>query len=402
MYFPWDIARFRAAIEQGAREVFDGVPFTSTPVMPAGDDAHVTVLEPPHARTMTGPAALFGTPEDQRCLNGVGTYELRCPARHLYTVSQGRLVGNSSVIDGDGHLYWPDLVVTPEDLQTAATHNANNTQAYVLRHAGTSATAFFYWSGTQRRIDGTGLLLPNPEPGNYGSFLFRVLPHLLEAARLNLKFDFVITSDRSHWLLDAIRLVGLPLKPILLAQEIFGHVVSGLTFFNDFCLEGFVPRSTAEALRALHSRIGSSAHSRSSQLYVSRALSRLYAPRYRLLRNELDIEEQARRRGCFVVYPETLPFAEQISLFGQAHRLAGPSGSGMLNAMFAPEGARVLDMESFHVTVRQHAKIYASTGKIYGFAFGTFDPDDQREFTTRNWSLEPRVMASGLDWLFQT
>jgi hypothetical protein len=153
-----------------------------------------------------------------------------------------------------GQLYWPDQVATAADLRTVMVHIDHNTQAYVLRDDGGMATAFFYRSGTERRIEGTGLFLPNLAPGNYGSILFRVLPHLLEAARLGLRFDFFITSDRSHWLLDAIRLIGLPLKPILLVREIFGHVVSNVTFFNDFCTEDFAPRSTVAALRTLHNK----------------------------------------------------------------------------------------------------------------------------------------------------
>ena len=214
MYHPWDIARFREAIGRGLRDVFEGVPFTSARVKPAGDDAKVTIVQPAELRNLTGPVGMFGVPEDPSCLGGVASYALACPPVQLYHVSRGRLVGNASVIDGEGRLYWPDLVITPEDLRLAARHNANNTYAYVLGEDEGDATAFFYWNGAPRTIEGTGFFLPNPEAGNYGSFLFRVLPHLLLAANLDTKFDFFITADRSHWLLDAIRLVGLPLKPI--------------------------------------------------------------------------------------------------------------------------------------------------------------------------------------------
>lgn len=122
-------------------------------------------------------------------------------------------------------------------------------------------------------------------------------------------------------------------------------------------------------------------------------------PRYGQLRNDLEIEQLARQRGCTVIYPATLPLADQIALFGRARREVGPSGSGMLNTMFAPEGAHVADMESFHVTVRQRARIYASTGKVYGFAFGCFDPTDERDITLREWRMEQSVMEAGLEWL---
>jgi hypothetical protein len=266
----------REAIERGVRDVFEGIPFTSIAVVPTHSKTPATVLEPAEARTLVGPAALFGTPQDASCRHGVGIYDLQCPPKQLYTVSQGRLVGNSSVIDSEGQLYWPDQVATAADLRTVMVYNDHNTQAYVLRDDGGMATAFFYWSGTERRIEGTGLFLPNLAPGNYGSFLFRVLPHLLEAARLGLRFDFFITSDGSHWFPDAIRLVGLPLKPILLVQEIFGHVVSNVTFFNDFCTEDFAPRSTVAALRTLYDKARPSVDTAPSALRLPAAAALAY------------------------------------------------------------------------------------------------------------------------------
>jgi capsular polysaccharide biosynthesis protein len=99
------------------------------------------------------------------------------------------------------------------------------------------------------------------------------------------------------------------------------------------------------------------------------------------------------------VYPETLTFREQIRVFGAARQVVGPSGSGMLNAVFAEDGAKVLDMESFHTTVRQHAKIYASTRKKYSFLFGNLAKDDESHPIVRSWMVPEDSFRAGLDWL---
>jgi capsular polysaccharide biosynthesis protein len=88
----------------------------------------------------------------------------------------------------------------------------------------------------------------------------------------------------------------------------------------------------------------------------------------------------------------------QIALFSTAACIVGASGSGMLNCVFAPERASVLDMESFTHTVSQHARIYGSTGKRYGFCFGNF-ADERKPDHIRSWRCSVEHVLSGLDAL---
>ena len=107
------------------------------------------------------------------------------------------------------------------------------------------------------------------------------------------------------------------------------------------------------------------------KIYVSRSLNRVARSRYRLLVNEIDeIEPEVASHGFSIFYLETLSWQEQVRLFSNAKYLIGPSGSGMLNAVFAGQGTRLVDLEGFHVTILQHTKIYSSTKKTYSFASG--------------------------------
>lgn len=398
-FYPWDIDRFRKAIESGVRERFEHVPFRAmrVSVAPRGPAA------PSERRVFPAPARIFGTPEDPACLQDVATFDLDCPAPVPYRVANGIVVDSGTLCTEDGRIYAPGLVDSPAALDGLEATNASNIQQFVLhRDSDTAATVYHFWNGSERRIGGTFLFLPDREAGNYGSFLFRVMPHLLAAAQRGLRYDFIVASDRSHWLLDALRLLDLPVRPILLPREIFGCVLSDVVFFNDFSVEGFFAGETVAAFRALADRVGGGRmpDGQGAKLYVSRTLSQLRTPNYRILVNEIGLESRARERGFTVVYPETMTFADQIVTFARSRRIAGPSGSGMLNAVFAPQGARVLDLECFHVTVRQHAKVYASTGKAYAFAFGRFDARDERpDRTVRNWVLPPDLFDTALDWL---
>lgn len=72
----------------------------------------------------------------------------------------------------------------------------------------------------------------------------------------------------------------------------------------------------------------------------------------------------------------------------------------MLNTLFCRPGGKVLDIESFHGTVRQHARIYSSAGHRYGFAFGRFDPDDKRNPKfIRRWTVSPDSVVEGIERL---
>ncbi len=49
------------------------------------------------------------------------------------------------------------------------------------------------------------------------------------------------------------------------------------------------------------------------------------------------MEEFFARLGFTIVYPEDLPFGDQIATFANARVIAGFAGSGMFSTMFAPD-----------------------------------------------------------------
>ena len=73
------------------------------------------------------------------------------------------------------------------------------------------------------------------------------------------------------------------------------------------------------------------ADSAQARLYLSR--SRL-SPECRLVAGEDQLEEELRRRGWNVVYPETLPLPEQLRLLAEARIIAGCVGSAMHLLMY--------------------------------------------------------------------
>jgi capsular polysaccharide biosynthesis protein len=74
-------------------------------------------------------------------------------------------------------------------------------------------------------------------------------------------------------------------------------------------------------------------------------LSRKKAPRRRLL-NEAEIVDALKHEGFEEIVAEELSFPEQVNLFSQAHIIVAPHGAGLANLLFAPEGARIVELFS--------------------------------------------------------
>lgn len=63
--------------------------------------------------------------------------------------------------------------------------------------------------------------------------------------------------------------------------------------------------------------------------------------RHRRLVNAAAIEELAAARGFVMVYPEDLPFAEQVRIVREASHILAPEGSALFLAFFARPGAKL-------------------------------------------------------------
>lgn len=91
------------------------------------------------------------------------------------------------------------------------------------------------------------------------------------------------------------------------------------------------------------------------RLYISRQNAQ-----YRRLLNEAQIQARLLANGFEIVRPETLSFAQQLELFSGASAIVGPTGAGMTNMVFAPQGCRIIVLAG-------------ETKRANHFVFGQFD-----------------------------
>lgn len=207
-------------------------------------------------------------------------------------------------------------------------------------------------------------LFYHPNCNNFGHFLIESLPKLLtikHAVGAGAPLCLVVPANAPAFVeryLDAL----LPDWPRVRLES--GHcyrarfvsaTIDPLYKYHPGLIGWF--RAEAAAARAwLKDRLPPA-----ERLFVSRSG---VGPSYRRLANAGRIEEIAWARGLTVVQPEHFTPAEQMALFASARLIVGEYGSGLHNALYAPEGAVVVSINWINLV--QQA-IGASCGQIVEF-----------------------------------
>jgi hypothetical protein len=146
----------------------------------------------------------------------------------------------------------------------------------------------------------------------------------------------VVPEGLTGWMKASLALIGLTPERLKVVPQ--GHRIR----FDDALLMSSVEHLSASTLHALRRNLlGSQALTATAgaPLFLSRAAQKL-----RKLHNEAAIEEMAREMGFHVIAPQTLPLAEQISLFAAAPGIAAAEGAALTNTLFCSPGTRVLAM----------------------------------------------------------
>lgn len=352
------------------------------------------------------PNAIFGEPIDPNALEGINKpTEIEVPPLQLYLLSQGRIIGNDIALDSNQSIYCTKGLVGSLECWNQLSSECNESHHHGVLpyiHSDNRLLVFHKYQNQTGSLPGRSIFIPNLEPGNFGSFLIRVLPAMEFAAMTSYTFCRIIVADRTPWLMEVLDAFGWSNVPVFRADEVAGVSFEELLFPCAYAQEGLWNPYLFRSLQArLHKWASKDLPaSLSSKIFVSRALGHRARPQYRPLLNEDELIQIAQNQNFTVLYPETLSFRTQINFFAHASQVAGASGSGMLNAMFAMSPARVCDLESLHSTVRQHAKLYDSTGKIYSFCFGKHSPHDQTlPRFRRAWSVSLDDFSRAMDWI---
>ena len=393
----YTLSELRDAISKGqAVASLHGSPIHHAQLAFNDNSTNVINSEPDFTGSFVSPSRIFGAPFDPACLRDVGSYPIRMKGLSAIGIPGGRIIGTCGVISADNTLFCADEIL-PENLVNSLQYNLNNHFGFALtQQADTTTISYLGWPEPRHHAQRVAFI-HNFEPGNYGSFLIRQIRQLFYLSKLGIVFDAYVVPERTAWLLEAIELCRLPRRPIYSVSSISGDIFKEVVFINGLDTEGFMDPFSRSFLTEFGKRFSRDDQPR--KIFISRKMNYLSRPDYRVLRNEDDLIRRFENLGYSEVFPENLCLAKQISLFSSAQRIAGPSGSGMLNAIFCcEERARIVDFESFTFCVRQHAKAYSSSGLDYAFCFGSID-DVPGAPIFRSWRVEDVDLAEAIEWI---
>jgi Flp pilus assembly protein TadD len=193
-------------------------------------------------------------------------------------------------------------------------------------HWITEVLTRFHALAQRPELHGTPLLIP---PGLY--------PQQLETIRLMARGNYPIHALQAEKTLKVRNLI-FPSTPI-------GHFKNRRKP-NDPPLPSeatFHPEAILHVRKCILDAIPD-AKEKKRKLWISRKTQ----TSYRRFLNENEIEEIFIKSGFESIQPEKLSFSEQVRLFSETEIIAGGTGAGMANMVFARENATIIMFTAYH------------------------------------------------------
>lgn len=185
-----------------------------------------------------------------------------------------------------------------------------------------------------RDIDNGALVCGGPHGADsYWHWLFDYFPRYRLIRQFGCKYPLIVNDDLSDVQCECLVAIG---ENENLLQKQSGEALSVKNLFAPSFLAqtGVVYPEAVRFLREF--RLPGSGMER---IYVSRR-----GIPERNVENEAEIENFLQARGFSIVVPHEMSWREQRKAFSDAKVIIGPHGGGLGNAVFSPEGAKVLEL----------------------------------------------------------
>jgi len=224
---------------------------------------------------------------------------------------------------------------------------------------------------------GTALLLSVTNGDNYYHWMLDTLPrwHLLQTAGLSV-YDFVLLpAGPMPFQEETLDRLQIPAARRRRCSKNVVHQFERLVVPSmPFPVEEVAPWACAW-VRSLFPEKGSGPE----KLYLSRGAGR------RRLANEAELEQALAARGFAIINVAGMRVAEQARLLGNARCVVAPHGAVLTNVLFAPRGARLLEL--FHPEHKN--RCYVNLAAACGHHYASLDGQTTNQPGAEN--LEYRV-----------
>jgi len=225
---------------------------------------------------------------------------------------------------------------------------------------------------------------------NMGHFFFDAMLRVTLFDRLD-EFRFLVPTVLQPWHQGLFEVAGIKPDQLVPAEDAFTCVEELVACH--IATEGSMPR--AELLRrfrdlALKNAVPTPPARRNRRIFIDRS-----AAKRRKTANQKELEPVLAERGFEIVQWEQLSMVEQVRLAAETEIMAGPHGTSLLNSIYSPPGAKLLEIINPYwwdaATLRQCVLM----GHEFWYCLGE---NVSRDHDT---AIDPRKLARVLDTMLE-
>jgi hypothetical protein len=255
-----------------------------------------------------------------------------------------QFIGNARLIVGSNLIYENNYrsLYTVDDFNSNHELLPEEISKLLVRYKTINDPEFFFNTDPKHftSLEKTVIPFNLNHPYNYFHFLIEALPNIsffLEQGLLDPEF-IILTSHLNHSFYNALRIVlgenynrllqinwldAVSCKRILVAPSAY---IAYEKINKKTPIFKFQDEKIYSLKKYFLKYINESKNK--NNLFVIRNSN------YRILKNQNDLAEIAKKRGYLVIDPGQLSFFDQISLFSSANKIVGPTGAWLANMLF--------------------------------------------------------------------
>lgn len=269
--------------------------------------------------------------------------DVKCPESYIAELHNAKIIGSTSIVFDENNNCIYDLpLMDPE--------NRFNLAVYPVYYVDNNVTALRHEESGE--IIDEGIMLVSNASNNYFHFNLEVLSKLCLINEIEEYNNLPLIVDERCLLIpsfkDELEMSNIHNRIIIPLKWAYSYTIKKLIYISDLLIEPINIRLGTElryedyimrdvAVKLLHDNLAIN----NSNIYRKLFISRINCYGSRLM-NQIKIEQIFKEYGYEIIYPEIMSFQDQLKIFSEAEFIAGASGAGFTNILFANKNAKII------------------------------------------------------------
>jgi capsular polysaccharide biosynthesis protein len=322
---------------------------------------------------------------------------VRFPEIYIAELCHVNLIGAASIIFDENNNCIYDLALRD--------HENRFNLAFSNVYAVDKNFTLTYYEKANERIK-EGLMLISNASFNYFHFNMELLSRLCLINKIEAYNNMPILIDerciRIKSFKDELDMLNIHNRPIIPLKAGYCYEVENLVYLSDLIIgpidlkkntllkyEDYI--MSESAVNLLHDNLAID-NNPSKKLYISR--KNCFGTR--ILLNQNNVEQIFKEHGYEIVYPELIPFQEQLKLFSEAEYIAGPSGAGFTNILFANKTAKIICILPSETKLTCYSNIAAVLGQTCRYLDGKIHENPNVVLYQNSFELDEKALINFL------